>query len=369
MTSDGMTNSNNEAQKRKDMAQLLCAKTPFLAVVREGFQGDGIRAGDVVQIESEVRDLNKVAVSVAGSKKPYMAKLEGLQLLTPETARLVRRVPVTSSGEQPRYLMPEDPRVAFDALVLPPLVKESFEELVFCVRNEGRLTELTERYGCLAPASRVLLLTGPSGTGKTSAAHAVADALGARLLSLGTVQTGSHFVSVSQRANSDALRFAHHAGAEAIVVHIDDGDDLISARYEASNQKHQDSLVTNLLQALDLNFRAFVVITTNASPEQIEPALRTRAQVVHFYEPTSAAREALCRQLVKVEILAPGTDFAAITDSGLSMREVARCCQSLVLRAAHRHLSLDEPQQISAGDILGVVEQFGGSPTRRRVGF
>jgi len=193
--------------------------------------------------------------------------------------------------------------------------------------------------------------------------------LDARLLSLGTVHTGSHYISVTQRANRDALHFAHHAGT-AVVVQIDDGDDLISSRSGESNHKNQESLVTSLLQALDSSPSAVVAITTNLSLEHIEPALRTRSTALSFGEATPDARRALCGRLLNPEILAPGVSLDAIVGSSLSMREVKRACQNLVLRVVQRHLELGAPQKISVDDIDNVMARMDHSATGKcKIGF
>ena len=358
----------NEELRRRQIGEVLCAKGGQLAVIRECSGSKSYQTGDVVLIDSTPRTTN-VSIRHLGAKSSVMIDARGLLLLSPETASNVQRIPVTSHGDGPKFLFPEEPKTSIDELEFSPDLRAIFDDLAYAFQHEAELGPLSESYGLKINSGRVIILSGVSGTGKTSFAHALAAANQARVLKVGTVANGSEYVSVSQRANVDALRVADVVGPKGIVALIDDGDDMISARYQGSD-KHRESLVTNLLKAIDASPRALIIITTNAKPDDIESALRTRARLIELGEATQEARAALCQRLIRPDLLAPGVSLAPIYQAPFSMRELRRACERLIMKLARRHLVEGALQQILAEDVSHIIEDFGQSRSERApIGF
>ena len=75
------------------------------------------------------------------------------------------------------------------------------------------------------------MFEGPPGNGKTSAVHAIAHEIGARLLRVGTTDTGSSYHNVGDLAIRDAFEFCDSA-RESVLMLIDDGVSFTIERFK-----------------------------------------------------------------------------------------------------------------------------------------
>ena len=119
-----------------------------------------------------------------------------------------------------------------------------------------------------------LLFVGPTGTGKTTAAHALAAETGRTLYAF----AGPDF---HDAAGKDLLATVLSVTArQPAVVFIDEADDMVRVRdgQRPGRRTHDgaDSLVKHLLVGLDRTTRdihALFVLATNVGLEEIDPAL------------------------------------------------------------------------------------------------
>jgi len=112
------------------------------------------------------------------------------------------------------------------------------------------------------------IFAGPTGTGKTTAAHALAAETGRDLYTF----AGPDFHGTAGR---DLLTTVLATMArQRVVVFVDEADDLLHSR--DFRRERSDSLVKHLLVGLDRTtreIRSFFVFATNLDPESIDPAL------------------------------------------------------------------------------------------------
>ncbi len=175
-------------------------------------------------------------------------------------------------------------------LVLPEGPMRSLRALVATVRQRGRVHD---EWG-YAAHSRGLAVTalfaGPSGTGKTTAAEAVAHELGRDLVAVDLSQVVSKYIGETEK-NLAALFAAAEAGA---VLVFDEGDALFGRRTTVrdGHDRYANLEVSYLLQRLE-TFHGIAIVTTNAR-ENVDPAFTRRMRfVVTFPFPDAAQRAAL----------------------------------------------------------------------------
>jgi hypothetical protein len=137
------------------------------------------------------------------------------------------------------------------------------------------------------------LFSGPSGTGKTLAARALACALQMDLYRVDLAAVVNKYIGETERNLNQVLSRAEELD---VMLLLDEGDALMTSRTEVRNANDRyANLETNyLLQRLE-NYEGIVVITTNAA-SRIDSAFARRIDVVIDFAPPEAAERWLIWQ-------------------------------------------------------------------------
>ncbi len=135
-----------------------------------------------------------------------------------------------------------------------------------------------------------ILFSGPSGTGKTLAARALAAALQMDLYRVDLAAVVNKYIGETERNLNQVLSRAEELD---VVLLLDEGDALMTNRTEVRNANDRyANLETNyLLQRLE-NYEGIVVITTNAG-NRIDSAFSRRLDVIIDFAPPEAAERLL----------------------------------------------------------------------------
>jgi len=143
------------------------------------------------------------------------------------------------------------------------------EEIKVELREQIRLWADPEPLRRLGGVPRIgFIFAGPTGTGKTTAAHALAAETGRDLYAF----AGPDFAGPQGRALLTTVLTV--MARRPAVVFIDEADDLIHTR--DFRRERSESLVKHLLIGLDRTtrvIRSFFVLATNLEPRAIDPAL------------------------------------------------------------------------------------------------
>ena len=222
--------------------------------------------------------------SVAGSRLPQLA----------------RRVP-------PR---PQPPKGAqLDRVVLPRAQRCQLESLVNHVKVGGRVLR-DWKFGEFLDAHGVsALFTGESGTGKTTAAHAVASELGSDLYIVDLARIVSKYVGETEKHLDVIFTDAERAGA---VLLFDEADALFGKRSAVSDahDRYANIEVAYLLQRVEA-FEGLAILTTN-HPANIDPAFSRRLRfTVEFPFPEAQYRQLIWEQAIPADSpqRGPNVDF------------------------------------------------------------
>ncbi len=181
------------------------------------------------------------------------------------------------------------------------------------------------------------LFAGPSGTGKTLAARAIAAELGKDLYRVDLSATVNKYLGETEKNLNQALDAAEELD---VVLLLDEGDALMANRTDvgSSNDRYANLETNFLLQRIE-SFEGILLVTSNAA-DRIDRAFARRMDaVVHFRAPDALRRyELLCLHLGDAAM--PGIDDAWLQEaaarcalSGGQWRNVVLHARLLALRA------------------------------------
>jgi ATPase family associated with various cellular activities (AAA)/Winged helix domain, variant len=196
----------------------------------------------------------------------------------------IRRV---ASGSLLRHATRVVPKVAWDDLVFSDSALATLHDLVDRYRFRS---VVHEQWGLpLYPSPGVVaLFSGPSGTGKTTTAEAIAHDLGMDMFRIDLSALVSKYIGETEK-NLEEIFSAAHAGDYLLL--FDEADSLFGARSKVSDarDRYANMEVSYLLQRLE-TYDGFVILTSNFQGN-IDPAFLRRIHVtVNFPVPGAADR-------------------------------------------------------------------------------
>lgn len=184
------------------------------------------------------------------------------------------------------------PRATIDGLQLPPQEKAQLERLITHARH--RAAALAD-YGFSESSSRGLgiaaLFHGESGSGKTMAAEAVANALSLALFRVDLSALMSKYIGETAKNLRRTLDAAEAGGA---VLLFDEADAVFSKRSEVkdSHDRYANIDVNFLLTRIE-NFRGVALLATNMKHALDAAFMRRLRFVIGFPFPSAAERKAI----------------------------------------------------------------------------
>jgi hypothetical protein len=200
-----------------------------------------------------------------------------------------------ASPDLPRFGRRVDPVFALDDVVLPPEQRAQLEEIVANVRYAPHVMQ---RWGFAEqlPYGRgvAALFSGPSGTGKTMAAQAIASALDTDAYVVDLSRVVSKYIGETEKNLGAVFEDAERSGA---VLVFDEADALFGKRSEIkdAHDRYANIEVAYLLQRMEA-FSGLAVLTTNYR-QNLDPAFVRRLRfIVDFRKPDEKAREAIWRR-------------------------------------------------------------------------
>lgn len=266
-----------------------------------------------------------------------------------------------------------EPAFELNDVVLPSDRKRQLQEIVDSVRYSGAVLD-GWKFREQLPYGRgtTALFHGPSGTGKTMSALAVAKALGIErrngarpgegrytgvtVLRVELSRLVSKFIGDTPKHIDAVFEDARRSGCAIL---IDEADALLSRRTteaKDSNDRHSAMEVAYLLQRIEnLHDDGLVILTTNLR-QNIDPAFMRRLRfVVEFPRPDAVAREKIWRRC-----LPPGShtlDEAAFRQLARKIDLTGGHIRQITLRAAfaaaaaHRRITLADMAYASRAEL------------------
>ena len=248
-------------------------------------------------------------------------------------------VEVTPSGMREVFI--ENPDVSWDKVGgLAEVKKELMEAVEWPMKFPG----LYDNLGHKMP--RGILLHGPSGTGKTLMAKAVATQSEANFVSVRGPELLSKWVGESERGIREIFKRARQSAP--CVIFFDEIDSIAPIRGAGGETAVTERVVSQLLTELDgmENMHGVVVLAATNRADMIDPALLRPGRfdkIIQIPLPDKESRKSVIEIHSKDIPLAEGADkvdFDKISDltDGLSSADVASIANTAVSLVDHEHL-------------------------------
>ncbi len=218
--------------------------------------------------------------------------------------------------------------VSLEDMVLPESVRAQLE--LIC--QTARIGPVLSAWGLPGRREGVTaVFHGPSGTGKSMAAAAIAGALGAPLLRADLSRIMDKYVGETEKQLARLLRRGEESRC---VLLFDEADALFSRRGEVSGgqDKYANLSTAYLLQEIE-EYEGVALLSTNLLSNFDEAFLRRLQFIVRFPLPDAAAREELWRRALPGERLEGEIPFAALAKAELSPARINSAARSAAAAA------------------------------------
>ncbi|MEL7037554.1 MAG: ATP-binding protein [Cyanobacteria bacterium J06592_8] len=210
-------------------------------------------------------------------------------------------------------------------LVLPDAQMQVLETMAAHLRQRS---QVYENWGFSKKSDRGLgisaLFSGPSGTGKTTAAEVIAQALRLDLYKIDLSSVISKYIGETEKNLRRVFDAAESGGA---ILLFDEADALFGKRSEVkdSHDRHANIEVSYLLQRMEA-YRGLAILTTNMKGA-LDPAFLRRIRfVVQFPFPDAKQRAEIWRRIFPSETPTEGLvaeKLARLSVSGGNIRNIA----------------------------------------------
>lgn len=253
-----------------------------------------------------------------------MALREGRETVTSGDVRAA----MLCRGGATEFGIRYDVDVRLEDMVLPEPIREQLELICQAAQSGARLADWglpRQREGVTA------VFHGPSGTGKTMAAWAIAGRLGLPLLRADLSQLMDKYVGETEKHLGRLLRSARE---NRCVLLFDEADSLFGKRASVStgHDKYANLSTSYLLQEIE-SYDGVALLSTNLLSNFDEAFLRRLHYIIRFGLPDAALREQVWQRAIPTERREGELPFAKLAQAELSPARIFAAARSAAVAA------------------------------------
>ena len=217
-------------------------------------------------------------------------------------------------------------------------------------------------------APKGILLHGPTGTGKTLIAKAIAHTTESNFISIKGPELLSKWVGESEKGVREIFRKAHQAAP--CIIFLDEIDAIAPSRSSGTSDSHvTERVVSQILTEIDglEELHNVVVIGATNRLDIVDSALLRPGRFDRIIEvpmPDAKGRESIFKIHTKKKPLAENTDFTKLVEhtDGFSGAEVASVCNRAAMTAIKRFVNNKEKSvksiKITQEDFVNCVNKI-----------
>lgn len=256
-----------------------------------------------------------------------------------------------------------EPRVTLDHLILPQKVKEKILRNLLVIKNRSVLLDewgLKDIPGFRNKLTLSLNFIGPSGTGKTFAAEAVAYYLQKHLMTVDYSSLESKYVGETSKNIKTVFSLAAEYDA---LLFFDEADSFLGRRIDEVQHSYDNAVNnTRAVMLMELNsFNGVIIFATNLV-SNYDPAFRRRIlDHIEFPLPDTQARVAIIKSHTPEKL--PGChelDFELIASKakGLSGSDLANVAYKACIMLLSRINQHSNSSDITNEDFLEAIKEI-----------
>jgi SpoVK/Ycf46/Vps4 family AAA+-type ATPase len=259
------------------------------------------------------------------------------------------------------------PAIDLDKIVLPQKMDAKINEVInieksrnFIETEWGFGEEFSENKGI------TLLLHGPSGTGKTITAEAIAYEMGRKLKIVNYSQVISMFVGGTEK-ELETL-FEEVADSESILL-FDEADALFARRTGvAGSLDRYANTETDVLLSLIERYNAFTILTTNFISNIDHAFFRRMTYIIEFKNPGEKERIKLWNTLIPAKMpLSSDVNLEALAEkynfTGGDIRN------SITRVATKKAIKMEKNIKVSQNDLISICDEISNNKNIGDVGI
>ncbi|WP_446745331.1 ATP-binding protein [Silvibacterium acidisoli] len=240
-----------------------------------------------------------------------------------------------------------EPRTAWQDLVLPPQQTEMLRQVAIHVR---RRATVNEAWGFAGRYERGLglcvLLSGPTGTGKTMAAETIAGELDLDLYRVDLSCVVSKYIGETEK---NLRRIFDAAEESSAILLFDEADAIFGKRSEVhdSHDRYANLEISYLLQRIEA-YRGIAILTTNMQ-HALDSAFTRRIRfIVNFPFPDPAARRRIWEGIYPAQAPRGEIDYEKLAQLNVSGGVIRNIAMHAAYLAADDHDAIQMAHLLTA---------------------